>query len=80
MAEHSKLMRPFSGYDSTDTFDGIILPELALWGLGKMNLPEIGDIVTTKEALELCRYFGLDYLIERIESAPGRYKVFNLCG
>jgi hypothetical protein len=45
-----------------------------------MKLPEIGDIVTTKEALELCRYFGLDYLIERIESAPGRYKVFNLCG
>jgi len=31
-----------------------------------MNLPEIGDIVTTKEALELCRYFGFDYLIERI--------------
>ena len=39
-----------------------------------MSLPEIGDIITTKEALELCRYFGLDYLIERIESDPGRYK------
>ncbi len=38
-----------------------------------MNLPEIGDIVTTKEALELCRYFGLDYLIERIESDSERY-------
>jgi len=39
-----------------------------------MPLPEIGDIVTTKEALGLCRYFGLDYLIERIESDPERYK------
>ena len=39
-----------------------------------MNLPEIGDMVTTKEALELCRHFGLDYLIERIESDPERYK------
>ncbi|MDO9548027.1 MAG: hypothetical protein Q7J65_03570 [Candidatus Marinimicrobia bacterium] len=38
-----------------------------------MNLPEIGNIITTKEALELCRHFGLDYLIERIESAPVRY-------
>jgi hypothetical protein len=25
----------------------------------KMNLPEIGDIITTKEALALCRHFGL---------------------
>ncbi|MEA3420935.1 MAG: hypothetical protein U9Q97_04560 [Acidobacteriota bacterium] len=45
-----------------------------------MKLPEIGDRITTKEALELCRYFGLDYLIERIESDPERFKVFNLCG
>jgi hypothetical protein len=33
-----------------------------------MKLPKIGDIITAKEALELCRYFGLDYLVERIES------------
>ena len=39
-----------------------------------MKLPEIGDVITTKEALELCRYFGLDYLVERIESDPERYK------
>ncbi len=44
-------------------------------GIGKtMTLPEIGDIITTKEALELCRYFGLDYLIDRIKSDPERYK------
>ena len=51
-------------------------------GIGKkMKLPEIGDIVTTKEALELCRYFGLDYLVERIESDPERYQdwKFNGC-
>ena len=45
-----------------------------------MNLLEIGDIVTTKEALELCRYFGLDYLVERIESDPGRYKDWKFDG
>ena len=45
-----------------------------------MNLPEIGDMVSTKEALELCRHFGLDYLIERIESAPGRYKDWKFDG
>mgnify|MGYP001129937172 CR=1 FL=1 len=39
----------------------------------KMKLPEIGDRMNTKEALELCRYFGLDYLVERIESDPERY-------
>ena len=27
-----------------------------------MNLPEIGDIIITKKALKLCRYFRLDYL------------------
>jgi len=35
-----------------------------------MKLPKIGDIITTEEALEWCRYFGLDYLVERIESDP----------
>lgn len=45
-----------------------------------MNLPEIGDIVTTKEALELCRYFDLDYLIERIESDPEKYKDWKFDG
>jgi hypothetical protein len=39
-----------------------------------MDLPEIGEIITTKEALELCRHIGLYYLIERIESDPERYK------
>ena len=46
----------------------------------KMNLPEIGDIITTKEALELCLYFGLDYLIERIEADPERYKDWKFDG
>ena len=39
-----------------------------------MKLPKIGDMVTAEEALELCRYFGLDYLVARIESGPNRYK------
>ena len=45
-----------------------------------MKLPEIGDTITTKEALELCRYFGLDYLVERIESNPEKYKDWKFDG
>ena len=45
-----------------------------------MNLPKIGDIVTTKEALELCRHFGFDYLVERIKSDPKNYKDWKFDG
>jgi len=33
-----------------------------------MNLPEIGEIITLQKALELCRHFSLDYLIDRIKA------------
>jgi len=46
----------------------------------KMNLPEIGNIITTKGALELCRHFSLEYLIDRIESDPKKYKDWNFDG
>ncbi len=39
-----------------------------------MNLPEIGETITTERALELCKYFELDYLVERINTNPARYK------
>ena len=45
-----------------------------------MKLPKIGDIITANEALELCRYFSLDYLIERIESDPESYKNWKFDG
>ena len=32
-----------------------------------MELPEIGELVTTSRALELCRHFTLNYLVARIE-------------
>lgn len=38
-----------------------------------MKLPEIGEVITTQSGLSLCRYFNLNYLIERIESNPGDY-------
>jgi len=40
----------------------------------KINLPEIGETITTKRALELCKHFELDHLIERINSNPSGYK------
>ena len=45
-----------------------------------MKLPEIDDTVSTKEALELCRYFDFDYLVERIESHPEKYKDWKFDG
>jgi len=45
-----------------------------------VNLPEIGDTVSATEALELCRHFGLDYLVKRIESAPEGFKDWNFDG
>jgi len=35
-----------------------------------MKLPEIGEIIATQRALELCRHFNLDYLVARIETDP----------
>jgi len=40
--------------------------------------PEINEIITTKKALELCRYFSLDYLIDRIESDPKNIRTGSL--
>ena len=45
-----------------------------------MNFPQIGDTVTTEDALELCRHFQLDYLIQRIETSPSRYKAWKFDG
>ena len=45
-----------------------------------MRLPEIGDTITTEQALELCKYLKLDYLIERIENNSDRYKSWKFDG
>jgi len=38
-----------------------------------MEYPELGALVTTDQALDLCRHFELDYLIDRIANHPGQY-------
>ena len=45
-----------------------------------MNPPEINEIITTKKALKLCRHFGLEYLIDPIESDPEKYKDWKFDG
>lgn len=45
-----------------------------------MELPEINDIITTERALELCRHFGLDYLVSRIEVDPDQFKDWEFDG
>ena len=46
----------------------------------KIGLPKIGDIITAKKALELCRSFGLGYLVKRIEFNPDCYNDWKLDG
>ena len=45
-----------------------------------MKYPEIGDIVTTEQALKLCKHFNLDYLIKRIETHADQYKEWKFDG
>jgi hypothetical protein len=45
-----------------------------------MQLPKINDMITTEQALELCKHFNLDYLIKRIESNADKYKPWKFDG
>ena len=45
-----------------------------------MKLPDINDTITTQKALALCRYFGLDYLVGRIEANPQKYQDWTFDG
>jgi len=45
-----------------------------------MKLPKINDMITTEQALELCKHFNLDYLIKRIESNSDKYKTWEFDG
>lgn len=45
-----------------------------------MKLPEIGDIITTQKAVELCAHFDLNYLVDRITANPGSYKPWSFDG
>lgn len=36
--------------------------------------PKIGELITTERAVELCRHFGFDYLVERISAHPEHYR------
>jgi hypothetical protein len=54
--------------------------ESAVEKRSKADLPKIGQIVTTERALELCEYFGLNHLAERIEDNPDLYKEWKFDG
>jgi len=45
-----------------------------------VELPEIDDIIKSAQALELCRYFNLDYLVARIESNQDVYEGWKFDG
>lgn len=41
---------------------------------------KIGDTITPKIGLELCRHFGFDYLVKRLEDSLDSYKDFIFDG
>jgi hypothetical protein len=45
-----------------------------------MRLPEIGETVTTEYAKELCYYFGLHDIVNKIKSNPGDFKPWKFDG
>lgn len=45
-----------------------------------VRLPEIGDLITTEWGLELCRHYGLDYLVERITAHPDLFEPWEFDG
>ena len=45
-----------------------------------MELPRIGDVITTAQAVELCRHFGFHHLVERIETNPAKYHDWKFDG
>jgi len=44
------------------------------------KLPKIGEVVKTERALELCVYYDLNYLAERIEDNPDHFKEWEFDG
>ena len=45
-----------------------------------MNFPQIGDTITTERAIELCRFFKFDFLVERISFSPEKYTSWRFDG
>jgi hypothetical protein len=45
-----------------------------------VELPKIGEIVTTEQALALCVHFGFNHLAERIEDNPDLFKEWKFDG
>ena len=46
----------------------------------KAELPQIGEIVTTERAIELCEHYGLNHLAKRIEDNPDLFKEWEFDG
>ncbi|PLY02549.1 MAG: hypothetical protein C0623_03550 [Desulfuromonas sp.] len=45
-----------------------------------ITLPEIGETITTERAIELCRHYRFQYLVDRITAHPERYKSWRFDG
>lgn len=47
----------------------------------EIRLPKIGEEITIERGLELCRYFGLDYLVKRLTKHPEYFRtwIFDGC-
>lgn len=45
-----------------------------------MRLPDIGDNINAQLAVKLCKYYSLDYLVDRITANPNSYSVWEFDG
>ncbi len=45
-----------------------------------MQLPDIGDMITTEKAMQFCRHYGLGFLVNRIEDNPDNYTSWKFDG
>lgn len=42
--------------------------------------PKIGELITTERAIELCRHFALQHLVERISAHPEQFRPWRYDG
>jgi len=48
--------------------------------MSKTIMPELYETITVEKGLELCKHFGLDYLVKRIEAHPEIYRDWEFDG
>lgn len=70
------LLSPCSGRSNQTTISNGIEKD----NIHISDLPEIGEMITSERAAELCKYYGYHHLAERIENNSDLYKKWKFDG